>query len=244
MSYINIKTTQNVEITYEAASLLDRILAFFIDFSIMFGVYILYIIVYLIGFGGNNSSNAQFYILFGLGMVLTFYTLISETVGKGAGIGKRAMKIKVIKLDGKEPRLGDYLIRWLFRFIDIFLSVGTLATFFIISGKYNQRIGDLIANTTIIKTKFNKMLNLNALENIKKDIEVTFQQAKLLNEDFALVIKNSLDRYKEFPTDVNFEILETIKDKLLEEIDFGQFKAMKTIPFLQTILKDYVILTR
>ena len=50
-------------------------------------------------------------------------------VGKGASIGKRALKIKVIKLDGKEPNIGDYFIRWIFRFIDIVISFGTLAIF-------------------------------------------------------------------------------------------------------------------
>lgn len=243
MSYINIKTTQNVDITYEAANLSDRILAFFVDLLIILLINILFAILTSVVFSVKGEK-LGFLISFGAGLVAMFYSLISETIGKGASIGKRALKIKVIKLDGKEPNIGDYFIRWIFRFIDIVISFGTLAIFSILSGKNNQRIGDLIANTTIIKTSFNKRLNVNALENIRKDAEVTFPESRYLNEEYVLIIKNVLDRYKNYPNEANSLLLKETQDKLLENIDFNITERITTHKFLQTVLRDYVILSR
>jgi len=46
----------------------------------------------------------------------------------GQSVGKRAMNIRVINLDGTQPTLGAYLMRWLFRLVDtmIFGSVVAL----------------------------------------------------------------------------------------------------------------------
>lgn len=242
MSYISIKTTQNVDITYEAATLLDRILAFFVDLLIIILINILFTVVIKVFFSLEGSF--EFVLSFGIGLVIMFYSLISETFGKGASIGKRALKIKVIKLDGKEPRIGDYFIRWIFRFIDIVISFGTLAVFTILSGKNNQRIGDLIANTTLIKTSFNKRLNLNALENIKSEAEVTFLEAKYLNEEFVFIIKTVLDRYKTYPNKAHADLLKETQDKLLENLNFNIIQPMTSKKFLETVLRDYVMLSR
>lgn len=242
MSYISIKTTQNVDITYEAATLLDRILAFFVDLLIIILINILFTVVIKVLLSLEGSF--EFVLSFGIGLVIMFYSLISETFGKGASIGKRALKIKVIKLDGKEPRIGDYFIRWIFRFIDIVISFGTLAVFTILSGKNNQRIGDLIANTTLIKTSFNKRLNLNALENIKSEVEVTFLEAKYLNEEFVFIIKTVLDRYKTYPNKAHADLLKETQDKLLENLNFNIIQPMTSKKFLETVLRDYVMLSR
>ena len=241
MSYINIKTTQNVEITYETARLLDRILAFFIDFILIFLIIFFYsIIISKVGLDIAGGFGIQF----GSGLIFIFYSLISETVGKGASLGKRALKLKVIKLDGKEPSIGDYFIRWVFRFVDIVLSAGTGAMFTILSGKKSPRIGDLIANTTIIKTSFNKKLNISALDKIKQDNEVVFPESKFINEEFALVIKNVLDRYRKNPSSQNLDLLVATQNTLLESIPFNIENHITTQRFLQTVLRDYVILSR
>ena len=51
---------------------------------------------------------------------VVFYSLLFETFLDGQTIGKRIMKIKVVKIDGYQAKVSDYLTRWFFRIIDLF----------------------------------------------------------------------------------------------------------------------------
>ena len=61
-----------------------------------------------------------------IGLPVMFYSLIQESLWEGQTIGKKLMKVKVIKLDGYQAGFGDYLIRWLFRLIDISVGNGVM----------------------------------------------------------------------------------------------------------------------
>ena len=46
------------------------------------------------------------------------YSVTLESIFEGQTIGKKLVKIKVVKIDGYQASFGDYLIRWLFRIIE------------------------------------------------------------------------------------------------------------------------------
>ena len=50
------------------------------------------------------------------------YEVLTETFFNGQTFGKKARNIRVIKLDGSEATVGNFIIRWLFRFIEITAS--------------------------------------------------------------------------------------------------------------------------
>ena len=107
MEYVRIDTTQNVAIDYEIASLGERILAYLVDLL----VFVAYGITWL-----TIMSGIQDYISFADALIwiillpLFFYDLLCEVVMNGQSFGKKAMKIKVVKLDGSEPTFGSYLL--------------------------------------------------------------------------------------------------------------------------------------
>jgi uncharacterized RDD family membrane protein YckC len=99
-------------------------------------------------------------ILFSL-PILTYH-LLFEIMMNGQSLGKKAMSIKVITIDGGQPSISQYLIRWIFRLADfplwifaaiiqnalpwwcsplLFAGIGCV----IITEK-SQRIGDLVAD--------------------------------------------------------------------------------------------------
>ncbi len=63
------------------------------------------------------------------------------------------MGIKVISLNGEQPAFGQYLIRWLFRLVDFTLSGSLVALITVAASEKKQRLGDMIAGTTLVKTK-------------------------------------------------------------------------------------------
>src|SRR5690606_25788624 len=108
MQTVSVRTTQNVVIDYPVASLGDRILAYFIDVLIMVAYIILIFLV--IGFGEIGSIAI---IISLISIPLFLYHLLFEIFMNGQSPAKRQMNIKVVRLDGTPPTIGNYIIRWL-----------------------------------------------------------------------------------------------------------------------------------
>ena len=164
MQTIEINTTQNVTIQYELALLRDRIFAWFIDFVIIIVSISLLQLLTFSAFSGDVASVIAFFIYV---PILFGYTLCMEIFNNGQTVGKLALGIKVVKLNGKEPELNAYLLRWVFRWIDIYGTIGIIAAIFVGSSNNKQRIGDVVANTTLIKTKPYAEMKLGDLLSIK-----------------------------------------------------------------------------
>ena len=241
MQKIEINTTQNVSIEFEAASLRDRIWAFIIDFLIMGGAALVISIIIAIAF---TSAAEYLYYLF-IVPIIFFYSLAFETLNHGQSPGKRVLDLKVVKLNGSEPRSSDYVLRWAFRMIDIYLSLGALASIFIGSSNKNQRLGDMAAETTVIKIKPSRALRLNDIININSidNYEPVFPEVKKLSESNMLLIKSVIERYKAFPNQAHREAVHMMAGKVKEEINVDQGSA-RDVDFLHTLIKDYVVLTR
>ena len=44
-----------------------------------------------------------------------FYDFLCEIFLNGQSIGKKILKIKVVKIDGTQPGLGSYFLRWIYK---------------------------------------------------------------------------------------------------------------------------------
>ncbi|MBC7588172.1 MAG: RDD family protein [Chitinophagaceae bacterium] len=148
MATISITTAQNIELDYELASVGERMLACLIDLLIFVG----YSIITFLLMNTINYSGFQWLSLL-LFLPIVFYSLLSEVLMNGQTVGKKVMGIKVISLTGEQASLGQYMIRWLFRILDLWISFFVLAVIIIAASEKHQRLGDIIAGTTLVKTK-------------------------------------------------------------------------------------------
>ena len=126
MTQIAINTTQNVQINFTAAGVGDRILAYLLDLliKIAYGIVIYGIFFYLLGINNYLDSTDQWsrmatILIFALPII--FYTIVLESIFEGQTVGKKLLKIKVVKIDGYQATFAEYLIRWFMRIIDISL---------------------------------------------------------------------------------------------------------------------------
>lgn len=241
MANIEINTTQNVKIEYQLAGVGHRFLAFLIDFIILF------VLIILISFNSDETSIVYYLVVTIIIFVVVFYTLASELIGNGQTIGKLAMGIKVVKLNGDEMAFYDYFTRWSMRLIDIYFSSGTIAMLLITSNKNGQRTGDIIAGTTVIKKKNNYGFQLYDIQNLnkKKKEDYTFEYPNTyqLNEKDVILIKNLLYRYKKFNNQAHHNALINLSSKVSETLNIDTIPNNK-INFLNKIVSEYIILTR
>jgi uncharacterized RDD family membrane protein YckC len=241
MKNIEIKTTQNVVLQYELADLRDRIIAFLIDLLCMgIGVALLS----LIGSGISSPTALSIYNLL-LFSFFTFYSLAFEVFNHGQSPGKMAMRIQVIKTAGGHATFSDYAARWVFRMVDIYFSLGTIACILIASSAKSQRIGDIVANTAVVRLIPKLDLSLRDILTIhsKDSYKPVYMQARQLHEEDVLLIKSTLDRYKKFRNDAHSEAVMLLADRIKTVLGIAETEG-STINFLTTVLNDYVVLTR
>ncbi len=242
MRTIDITTTQKVTIEYELAFLRDRIFAFIIDLLIIRGVFSL-MWLFMVGLFSPDYFEVLSYVV--LAPVFIFYTLVSEILMDGQTLGKKIIGIKVVKLNGKEPTVSDFIIRWVFRMVDIYFSAGAIASLLISSSNHSQRLGGMASNTTVIRVKFNLRF---ALEDILKissldDYEPTYPEVRQFSEQDMLLIKNIVARSRRYPNEAHKEAVQQLVYHLKNKLGLPEVPSDKT-KFLKTLIRDYIVLTR
>lgn len=249
MSTIDIRTTQNVVIEYELASLRERVLAFLLDLLIFGMMYLTVVLLLLDPIIRSLSSNG--------GLLLTVvyqilpiagfmaYHLVSEIVASGQTWGKRTMGIRVVRLDGKEPGLSDHLLRAVFLIVDFIFSAGVLAALLISSSLKNQRLGDMTANTTVIRLQQNLRFRLSDILNISSldDYEPHYPQVTQLSEQDMLLIKQVVTRYRNHRNPAHEQAVRELTAHLRELLGIQQVPTDK-VAFLKTLIRDYIVITR
>ncbi|WP_339917770.1 RDD family protein [Yeosuana marina] len=232
MSELQINTTQNVKIKFKAAGAGERLLAFIIDLAIKIG----YLVVVSNVFDAfkNMDQWSQIGINTILSLPVMFYTFALESFLQGQTLGKRVLKIRVVKIDGYQASISDYAVRWFFRIVDIY--VFGLGFFVMMFNKKTQRLGDMAAGTAVIALKDKVTINHTILEDLKEDYRPTYPNVIKLSDNDARIIK---DTFTVARASRDYQTLIKLRKKLIEVVDIKEVKQKTDIDFIDTILKDY-----
>ena len=237
METINVKTSQHIDINYPVAGVGERLAASLIDMALFGVVYILGIITSL-ALSLPFSGNSMMVIFFIFSACFIFYSLLCEIFMNGQSVGKKILKIKVISLDGGQPNIGQYAIRWLFRIVDVY-TTGVIGLFSIIISDKKQRVGDIVAGTTLIKTVISTPIEQVAFQ-IPEEYTPVFNAVDILTDRDIELVYEVLDTY--YKTQ-NPELIYTTAAKVNELLHVTRPEEMNELVFLQTILKDYTYIT-
>jgi uncharacterized RDD family membrane protein YckC len=243
MKTIEINTAQKVTIQYELATLSNRFLSYFIDILVMGGI-----ITFLSILGNsaiNDWDNYLVYTYVVLAPIFLFYTLVSEIVMHGQTIGKKSMGLKVVKLNGDAPSNHDYFMRWMFRFVDIFMSLGSIAALLVNASPKSQRLGGLLSGTTVIRTTSQRSFTLNDILKISTldTYQPTYPQIRKFNEKDMLFIKKVLERERRYPNLAHKNAIKELSIHVSEQLDIIKTPTDQS-KFLRTLINDYIVLTR
>ncbi|MBK7443664.1 MAG: RDD family protein [Bacteroidetes bacterium] len=241
MRTIDILTTQNVTINYELADAKDRIFATIIDYIIEWLAIFILSLIFIQGFGMHDD---YFQYVFSLPIIF-FYFFVSEVVMDGQTIGKKILSIKVVKLTGEQPSINDYLMRWALRPVDVLFSLGSIGILMVSSSDKAQRLGDIIANTTVIKLNPTQRLQLNDLLKIRTTTnhEPTYPQVRNFTEPEMLLLKEVMDKSLKYRNDSHEEALEQACQLVKQRLHLEKIPADRAT-FIRTLIKDYVALSR
>lgn len=245
MSELSINTTQNVKINFIAASVGERLGAFFIDlFIVICYITALSIILFdwlqldrlMVNLDGW-SRGAIFLLLYSPVIV---YSLVLESVFEGQSLGKKLLKIKVVKIDGYQAGFGDYLIRWFFRVIDFFTFFGLPGLITVITSQKSQRLGDMAAGTAVITLKNKINISHTILEDIGESYVPTYPLVIKLSDNDMRIIKET---YQKAAAKNDHEIIYKLVAKI-ESVTGIKNQSGNNSDFIRVILKDYNFYTQ
>lgn len=227
---VTIRTSQNVLLDYEPASIGERILAALLDYLVLFSWFILV-------FAAPASLGLKISTFYTIIMLLpvVFYDLLSEWFLNGQSIGKLAVKIRVVMLDGSPPGLGAYLLRWLFRIVETVAFLGGIIPIITIAanGK-GQRLGDIAAGTSVVRLKDAVSLD-DLISPARLDTyAVQFPDVRLLSDRDITVVRVVISQ-------ANAQTLARTADKI--KAVTGIHSTLENREFLLTVINDYQFIT-
>lgn len=254
MSIIQINTAFNIDLEFDIAEFHKRLLAYIIDYVLL--------VIYLwsmkslmyYGFRLDFETNAGLDILL-ISLPMLCYSLLSELWMNGQTVGKKIMGIRVISLEGGEPTLGQYILRWITKFFEwpflfgyIFYSAEALFVYAFVTGLFgiavviiiavtakNQRLGDLIAGTVVVNTKTRLTIDDTIFMEVNKaDYKVVFPAVMRLSDRDINTIKGVVTQANKSG---NYEMCNRVAMKVKDVLKIST--DMHPDQFLDKLLEDY-----
>ena len=157
-----IETPERVPLHFALASIGNRFLACAIDHTLQ-GVVIVIMVIAFAGLAtysrlSDQLSNAPNWV-YALSIVILFlivsgYFAFFEWVWSGQTPGKRWLKLRVIREDGRPVTFWEAVVRNLLRNLDMmpapFYSIGLISVFV---SSMDQRVGDFVAGTVVVRER-------------------------------------------------------------------------------------------
>lgn len=242
MAEIQITTTQNVNLNFKLAELNHRILAWFLDVlvkSSYIGMMVFFLFKVLSihdTFKGLDQWSAVSLIII-ICIPAIFYTLVLETLLGGQTVGKKIMKLKVLKIDGYQTSFIDFFIRWVMRIVDVNMMSGIIALIFIGSSKNSQRLGGISSGTAVVSLRNKINISHTILEeNVQEYYKPTYPSVIKLSDNDVRIIKEHFIRAKE---KTDHALFLKLKDKILQVTSIEVEGELNTELFIDTVIKDY-----
>ncbi len=196
-----IETPERVPLHFALASIGNRFLACAFDHALQtLCIALLYLIFTLVDFGSLRDAPkwALALLIIMVFVIWTSYFVVFEWRWNGQTPGKRWLKLRVIREDGRPITFWEAAVRNLLRLFDIqpfpFYSIGLISVF--ISTR-DQRVGDFVAGTVVVREReteaptfsqvFNASVSDTALRRSFKAVQFTAEISSITEREIEAV---------------------------------------------------------
>ena len=190
MSTAPVVTPEAVPLELEPAGLGSRFLALLLDWVIQGVIATALVFALLAGAPDDGPGLAQALIVLLLFVVLFGYPAASETLWRGRTVGKLALGLRVVTTEGAPVRFRHAAIRAALGLVDFYLTAGAGAVLSVLFTRRNQRLGDLVAGTIVLRERTGLPAPLPVTFAVPPGLEAyaaTLDPAAVRPEDYGAV---------------------------------------------------------
>jgi uncharacterized RDD family membrane protein YckC len=161
---LNIQTPENVTFGYDIAGIGTRFLSALIDTVLITVLQVIVSLLLVLILRLSNAISADSgtglpdlgaWVIAALGLVsflfLWGYYIFFELLWNGATPGKRALGLRVIRVDGTPITITESVIRNLVRLVDFLPAYYGIGVIVIFVNRQTRRLGDLAAGTVVVR---------------------------------------------------------------------------------------------
>ncbi len=260
MEKVSFVSAQHVKIEFEMASVLQRCLAYVVDTVIIY-IYLLIVMLALldrafISFNNIDVFMGLFILLVNAPVVL--YKPLMEYFFNGQTLGRMLFGIRMVRINGDRVTIKDIFIRWVMRgeffwismvsnpgFIGLIPFISAIDFIVASISPLRQRIGDMMASVIAIRTRPNRTYTLK--EVLSKQTETnyvpTYENCITFTDEDMLYLKKVIEQYKKYKEPEVKDLLNQVTIKTQKRLEIKD-PINNQLLFLETVLKDYVQITR
>lgn len=224
--YLLLTTPEGVSFRLPLAGPVSRLLALLVDWMVVtLALSMLMGLVQLVGVLNVDFGTGVYLLLSFLLPML--YSMVLESVWRGQTLGKRLLNLKVVDQDGLRLQVSQVVVRNLLRAVDalpvFYLAAGvsTLVT------RRAQRLGDLAANTVVIRTGKTFQPDLSVLASDKynsiRDYPLLMSRLrqKLDSAEVSLIIR-ALTRRDHLEPLARVALFRELADQVKSKVEFPE----------------------
>jgi uncharacterized RDD family membrane protein YckC len=145
-----VVTPEAVPLDLETANIGSRFLALLIDWAIQGALLFVLILAASSASLGWVGGTLVLLLVF---LVVWGYPIAMETLWRGKTVGKAALGLRVVTREGGQIGFRHAAIRAALGLVDFMLSSGAVAVVCVLTTKDNQRLGDILAGTLVLRER-------------------------------------------------------------------------------------------
>jgi uncharacterized RDD family membrane protein YckC len=238
-----IVTPEAVVLELDTAGVASRVLAGLVDLAIqcvIFGIGAAAIALSVRSSGDGSGGQTARLVL--VAAVLMGYPVLSETLMRGRTLGKRALGLRAVTLEGAPIRFRHAMLRMMGGLVDRLLPPGGITgMLFVIGTTRHQRVGDLLAGTIVIRDPERTALPVAVWFPVPPGLEAfaaTIDPAAMTVEQYT-VIRSFLMRNRELSSAARFAVAEDLAARAATVVRCAAVGQVHPESFLLCLIARY-----
>jgi uncharacterized RDD family membrane protein YckC len=210
----------------------SRFTSAFVDFMIQGVAVVVCALVFLLGVGGGVGGAL---IAISSFLILFVYDVAFEVWNGGRTPGKKMNGLRVVVADGRPVTFVRSAARNLLRLIDVYLFF--VGAFVILVTKRNQRLGDLVADTLVVRELAAPSASTRMASPAPGGTELPPWDVSAVSGEELAAVRSFLMRRNEITLDARVQISGMLAQKLRPKVVGAEVSQLGDEPFLELLAR-------
>ncbi|ASU85481.1 RDD family protein [Nocardiopsis gilva YIM 90087] len=214
----SLVTGDAVVLDLRPAGFATRLAALFVDISVQLTAIIgLNILAVRIGAGVDSAATAAVQLALTV-LVLVGYPTAFETFTRGRSLGKMAVGLRVVGVDGSPVRFRQALARALTAAVEIWTFFGIVALVVSLTNRDGRRVGDFLAGTMVVSERTRRKRDETIEMPPRMAAWAASAQLSGLSSETAAMARQYVLRYDELTEQARYEMGVRIADMVAASV--------------------------